>query len=41
MAASIPSFAIRRVVESMLRSVLENILGGICGNILKVYLDSS
>jgi hypothetical protein len=29
MAASIPSYAIRRVVESMLRSILEIVLGGI------------
>jgi hypothetical protein len=41
MAASIPSCAIRRVVESMFRSVLENVLGGIPGKILGVYLDAS
>jgi len=34
MAASIPSCAIRTIVESMLRSVHENVLGGIPGNIL-------
>jgi hypothetical protein len=33
MAVSIPSCAIRSVVESMPRSVLENVLRGIPGNI--------
>ena len=41
MAASIPSCAIRSIVISILRSVLENILVGIPGNILGVYLDAS
>jgi hypothetical protein len=41
MVVSIPSWAIRRIVGSMLRSVLENVLGGIPGNILGVYLDAS
>jgi hypothetical protein len=41
MVASIPLCAISRsVVESMLRSVLEIVLGGIPGNILGVYLDA-
>ena len=41
MAASIPSCAIRSVLESMLRSIHEGVLGGIPGNILRVYLDAS
>jgi hypothetical protein len=40
MAVSIPSCASRRIVESMLRSVLENVLEGIPGTILEVYLDA-
>jgi hypothetical protein len=40
MAVSIPSCVIRRIVESMLRSVHENVLGGIPGYILEVYLDA-
>jgi hypothetical protein len=40
-AASIPFCAIRSIVESMLKSVLEIVLGGIPGNILGVYLDTS
>jgi len=41
MAASIPSCPIRSIVESLLRSVHENILGGKPGNILGLYLDAS
>jgi len=41
MAASMPSCTIRNVVISMLRSVLEDGLLGIPGNILGVYLDPS
>jgi len=41
MAASIQSGAIRIIIESMLRSVLENVVGGISGNIFGVYLDAS
>jgi hypothetical protein len=41
MAPSIPSCANWSIVERMLRSVLENVLGGIPGNILGVYLDTS
>jgi len=41
MATSIPSCAIRSVVKSMLRSIFENVLGGIAGNIPEVYLDTS
>jgi hypothetical protein len=40
MAASIPLCAIGSVVESLLRSVLENGLGGKSENILGVYLDA-
>jgi len=41
MAASIPSYAIWCFVESILRSVVENILGGIPANVLGEYLDAS
>jgi len=41
MAARIPSCAIRSIVESMHRSILENVLGGIPENILAVNLDAS
>ena len=41
MAASVPLCAIRSIVECIPRSVLENLLGGIPGNILGVYLDAS
>jgi hypothetical protein len=40
MAASISSCATWSIVESMLRTVLENGLGGIPGNILGVYWDA-
>jgi len=39
--ASVPSCAIRSVVQIMLRSVLEIFLGGVPGNILEVYLEAS
>jgi hypothetical protein len=41
MAVSIPSCAIRSIVEGILRSVLENVHGSIPGNILGVYLVTS
>jgi hypothetical protein len=40
MAVSIPSCAIRSVAETMLRSVLENVLEGLPVNILGVCLDA-
>jgi len=41
MAASVPSSAIWSILESMFRSLLENVLRGVPGNVFEMYLEAS